>query len=468
MSNYGKITKQELNPILVQELEQTGSDVTKLKKDVTDVSTQLANTDQQVISKGRQLNKDTAQSTRNTRTTIPFISVIDDDGMVGVITKLKPLMQSRNIPCGVALMGNSTVITNEDYRQQIVDLQNNDGWEVLSHTMEHGNLNQMTDQEIENDCVNYLNLMNGYGLNVKSIAYPWGQRGNLDIISKYYVAGFDTSNTHNSKPIDPYRIHRYALGSSMPAGQDTLAFFKGVIDSAITNNRWLVFMTHVDYPGNDMQIIQDVLDYAIAQGVKIGTPNEGLRHFAPIVYSGDRTNGDYYSIEQNGVIRTNKYLLNERLSTLLETDPPRTTTQTTYREVTGWSVGDGIVITHNAPTGYQYQVFMRTGINVNIWVRKWDGSAWRPWYKQINEQPQIVYTMPARTLTPGQTQNVTVTDSSIIATDMHIARPSGGLENGITWNVYSEGSGALRIRLQNISASDVTLAERTWVIKRLS
>jgi peptidoglycan/xylan/chitin deacetylase (PgdA/CDA1 family) len=412
---------------------------------IASAESNLASNTSQLIKKSQQLNKGILQASRNTQTTIPLTLFVDDDGNTGVITKLKDLFRSRGVPCSVALIGNSPVVTNEDYRNQLLDLQNNDGWEILSHTMAHINLSTSTNEQQEQDCIDYLNLMNGYGFNVKSIAYPWGQYGNKDIISKYFEAGFDTANTYNNAALDPYKIHRYALGSSMPAGEDTLAFFQGVIDGAIANKRLIVFMTHCDYPGNDMQIITDVLDYAITQGLKIGTPNEALRYFAPIIYSGDMTNGSFYAVRQNGKIQTNRYHLQHNISleTITNATEPSyfaegvSSRVFTTPQSTGFPTSNGGTLIVNKilnQYSYAHQLWYPTDRDYFYIRRANDDTTWKAWKRNLIES--------------DKTHSLLATDS-VTEASLPSAFPLGeslGLVTG-----WSLGNGTLK--MYNVGAS---------------
>ena len=92
----------------------------------------------------------------NTRRSInlikPLVSFIDDDGQAGILTKLKPLFTARNIPIGIALTSFCDVISDPLSRAEILDLQNNYGWEILGHSMLHDNMGLYTPEQVESDC----------------------------------------------------------------------------------------------------------------------------------------------------------------------------------------------------------------------------------------------------------------------------------------------------------------------------
>lgn len=425
-----------------------------------------------------QINKGDFQSSRNVEILRPLVTFIDDDGSNGVLTKVKPLFTSRNVPIGIAVKGDSPIIIDENKRAEIVELQNDYGWEILSHTMNHMDMAESSREDVENDFKTFITKFSEYGLNVKSIAYPWGRVGDkVDIVSKYFRAGFGTgANTNKRESLRDYNINRYGLGSNMSSGMTTFEQFKTLIDSVKSNNEWLVFMTHADYTDNDMQLIEDVLDYVISQGIEIVTPNEGLRVFGSVVASGNRTvETKYFNIKSEGVIDTNAYILTKTVPTKIEDAPPEINEDLSKDiasinsfKAMNWSVGNGIVVEHLYADGWEYQTFYKSGGRIRMYLRKWDGAKWGAWEKVTTSPNNINYTITARTIPAFSSVDVTVYDNTIRASHHHIAQPVGVLEQGITWQCWAHGNQALKIRLTNVTDASIDIAERVWNIARLS
>src|SRR5699024_2398021 len=96
------------------------------------------------------------------------------------------------------------------------------------------------------------------------------------------ISGNDSLNNY---PLDNFRVMRVALGSYAEDGKDTLAHHKSVIDKAISENSWVIFMTHVWAHGSEGdKLLADVIDYAQSKSVNIVNLDEGLEIF------GDRLN----------------------------------------------------------------------------------------------------------------------------------------------------------------------------------
>lgn len=424
----------------------------------------------QLADTAKRTNKRYVQSARNRQNLRPLVTFIDDDGFDGVLTKLKPMFTSRGVPMGLALRGDAPVVVDPVKRAAIKDLQDNYGWEIQSHTMAHMDIELSTRQEVENDCKTFLETFNSYGFDVTSIVYPWGKIGDkYDIISKYFIAGYGTGNGYHTATSTPrdYNLYRYGLGSNMSAGMTTLAEFQGLVDTVKANNGWLILMTHCDYTDNDMQLITDVLDYVIAQGIEIVTPNEGFRTFGSLVQSGN-PGTDGFNIKPHGVVVSDKYHMIKKPVDLtkLETDPPTTVNEIEVANVSGWSLGNGIVTTYNYAQGWQYQEFRKTGTSGLLYMRKWTGTAWKAWEQVITALPSLTFTLVSRTINANSVSEYTLYDSSLLSTDTHVAQPVGDIEAGLVWQCWSHGNGAMKIRIHNTTAAAITTTDRQWKIAR--
>ena len=403
---------------------------------------------------------------RNTEASRALVSFIDDDGADAVLSVLKPLFVAKGVPCALSIPGNSSLVTDPAKRAEVKALQDDNGWEVLSHTMAHTNLTTMTDAEIEADCQTFLETFTGYGLHVNSISYPWGaiNAAQYPIISKYFVAGFDTGTLDNTATATKdYAIHRRALGTSMTAGLDTLAEFQALIDAAVVGDYWLVFMMHSGVEGFDSTLVGQVIDYVLASEVEIVGPSDALRVFGSVVQSGAHT-ASYFDIKPGGHISTNRYSMTS-IVTRAEADAPLATSQPEQNiaVAASWTLGGGVVVEGTYANGYQYQIFNCTdGIAHR---RRWNGTAWGAWRRYLVARADVSYTNAARTLAAGATLDVVVYNAALISTDAHVAHPTGTLEAGIMWTCWSHGNGAAIIRMYNSTAAEVTTAQRVWTIQ---
>ena len=161
--------------------------------------------------------------------------------------------------------------------------------------------------------------------------------GKLDkqTVNKQIFYGYSATGGNNIAMIT---TSKELVGSNMSINYPTLNDLKTLVDEAIANNYWLVFMTHCDYVGNDMQMIVDLLDYIASKPINIVAPSVGTKEFCSLIQS---NNFDNSSV--NNICRTYSP------STKLETDPPiksRDNAINTFA-VSGWSIGNGIVFEFN-------------------------------------------------------------------------------------------------------------------------
>lgn len=213
----------------------------------------------------------------------PLIAFIDDDGRDEVLTTLKPLFLSKNIPCGLAVFGRSAIIVDTTKRATTLELQNTYGWEILSHTFSHKALTTLTDEEVENECIQYFSTFGGYGFEVSEVVYPNGLTGDKEeIMSKYYRYGYLAGGQNvehqyyrefnNAKNTNDFGLWRKSIGSY---DSYTLKEHKDLIDLIKVNNGRLVYMTHAaSTTVEGWQMLEDVIDYILEQDIEVVTPLE--------------------------------------------------------------------------------------------------------------------------------------------------------------------------------------------------
>ena len=232
----------------------------------------------------------------------PLLSFVDDDGKAGVYTKWLNIIQSKNIPISVCIptnyVGNAGYMTWE----QIKDLQDTYGCEVLSHTQSHRNISAFeTNKAWIEELKKSKEILISNGLNVRGFAYPNGsfyatKEGLVDgtensywMTALFYDYAITTLNTINTCPLKNgnMAIDRAAIGCYQSTGYETLDDLKAKVDETIASNGWLVLMTHVDdanHTEEDTQDISDLIDYVQGLGtIDIVTVSEGFEIFGNVV-----------------------------------------------------------------------------------------------------------------------------------------------------------------------------------------
>jgi len=139
---------------------------------------------------------------------------------------------------------------------QIQTLQNSQGWEIGSHTVDHRCLassaaqdpddcqrTQLTAAQVDTELSQSKNTLAANGINATDFAPPYGDYNNavLAQVAKYYATlrGFQDQN-NNIWPYDDYLLNDVTVQE----GTNTVANIESRIDQAIASNQWLVLTFH--------------------------------------------------------------------------------------------------------------------------------------------------------------------------------------------------------------------------------
>jgi peptidoglycan/xylan/chitin deacetylase (PgdA/CDA1 family) len=141
---------------------------------------------------------------------------------------------------------------------QLQALQNTDGWEIGSHTVNHDCLassaaqdpsdcqtNALTTTQVDAELANSKSALAANGINATDFAPPYGDYNNnvLAQIAKYYASMRQFKNAANNANVWPYSDY-YLQDTVVQQTTDTVADIEADINNAITNNQWLVLTFH--------------------------------------------------------------------------------------------------------------------------------------------------------------------------------------------------------------------------------
>jgi peptidoglycan/xylan/chitin deacetylase (PgdA/CDA1 family) len=335
----------------------------------------------------------------------PLVTFIDDDGKPEVWTRLKPIFESRGVPCTLGIV--STWIDTDTFmtKEQVLELQNRLGWEIASHGRTHIEMGTVTDPNvIYNEIVLSKKELLEMGFNVRNLVYPFGQRNVTlkAVANKYYNFGVNTNKQTlvpdtNVFPFqDNFELVRTALGS-YGAENMTYEFYKSAVDKAISENSWLIFMVHVSkQDAMQDQYLAQTIDYIISQGVKIVNLNDGMQYY------GDRLNIEgFLKIDKNNKIASEKMVISVSDTTIMSASDADNIskiksdysknhilyTKITYSNATGFpenapgTLITDLSITENGYVRQTYHVYLTN----NMYSRKTkaDGT-WTTWKRITN------------------------------------------------------------------------------------
>ena len=196
------------------------------------------------------------------------ISFTFDDGLASTFTQAQPTLAKYGLTgtdyvisgcVGMSTAPNTCRANNDTTYMtwaQIQTLQNLNGWEIGSHTVDHRCLassatqdpddcqrTQLTPAQVDTELSQSKATLATNGVNAVDFAPPYGDYSNavLAQIAKYYqtMRGFKDQNT-NVWPYDDYLLNDVTPLETT----DTVASIESKIDTAIANNSWLVLTFH--------------------------------------------------------------------------------------------------------------------------------------------------------------------------------------------------------------------------------
>lgn len=252
----------------------------------------------------------------------PCLTFCFDGGYQAEYTNILPVFEAKGIK-GTSYVQTSVIGGSESGQPimteaQILELQNLYGWEIGSHSVNHPSLPSLTEANIEYELSESKRVLEELGCEITGIAYPVGDFDErvLKLTRKYYKYGVITSTggTINYMPTNTYKLIRYSL-------TQTLAQLKTGIDNSIASNAWMIIYMHgFQVDAEKLQLVQDVIDYAISVNIDIVTAKEGYERRANKIDIGfqgvnrwasdDQTydyNGKYFYISAEGQLKSNMF-----------------------------------------------------------------------------------------------------------------------------------------------------------------
>jgi len=142
---------------------------------------------------------------------------------------------------------------------QLQTLQNTDGWEVGSHTVDHdclassaqtdpddcANAQPLTTAQVDTELAGSQSALAAHGINATDFAPPYGDYNNnvLAQIAKYYATMRQFKNDAGNTNVWPYSDY-FLQDMTVQQKTDPVSTIKTAIDNAITNKQWLVLTFH--------------------------------------------------------------------------------------------------------------------------------------------------------------------------------------------------------------------------------
>lgn len=201
------------------------------------------------------------------------ISFTFDDGLQSTYTEAAPILSEYGLTgtdyviTGPTCIGQATTPNNcaangdRAYMTwaQVQALQNTDGWEIGSHTVDHdclassgetdpgdcANPSPLTTAQVDAELANSQSTLASEGINATDFAPPYGDYNNnvMAQIAKYYASMRQFKNAADNANVWPYSDY-YLQDITAQQGTTPVSTLETDINNAITNKQWLTLTFH--------------------------------------------------------------------------------------------------------------------------------------------------------------------------------------------------------------------------------
>ena len=429
--------------------------------------------------KNRSLDKQPITNLNTSNTKAALNTFIDDDGAAQVLTKLKPLSEKHGVPFTIALIGsfieNGTGVTPE----QAIELQEDLGWEIASHQYNHIRLDETNDVNILLEELKYSKeYLRSFGLRVNNMVYPFGRQNKQikDMTSQYYNCGVGTNDGTNQTPVSTYNLRRIAFPHA--SANNSLQWYKDVVDNAIANKEWLIWMLHCSQSVHDsqnQQILDDLIAYMNNKNLETVTLQEGLERFGNMFSTSDEEL--YIAVDGKNNMVNHKFLPINQTTGLPEVDGLTKPNEfEVLKETTTSIVGtargtmplnaNGTLTTIVGSTNDMVYQFYYPTTNRIFYRHSQNADSWREWIEISTKKDTINFKTNPQTIQPNTSIRIPVTNSAILLKDMNILNALKAFPSVLIWSYNIHGDGIMYINILNTSNNIYELPELDWEINR--
>ena len=242
-----------------------------------------------------------------------IVSFISDDLYMADYTK-KDWFKA--LGCAYTIPVVCSRINSEGYPtlEQVLELQNDYGYEIASHTFNHVDLTNQTDEVMEEELKSSFEFLNKNGLRCENFMIPFGGYNNkvLAVASKYYRSTRSSEEDYNSIGLDTTRIKSFWIDRYKTTdleGQKTR------VDNAFENGLWLIFSMHTGSMEESefTDMVKPLIEYINSKNIPIMTVSKALDYFqnpievSSITSAGVRTR--HFYINAKGEIKSDEISL---------------------------------------------------------------------------------------------------------------------------------------------------------------
>ena len=324
------IREQTQNGDLAPEIAQARQGKATLGDNLNSIKSDLAQTDDKLNVRNWELNSKARQQKG-------FTIFRSDDGRIEELTVAFPIFQSKGVPLNIAVVSDWVGNNNFLSQEQLLELQNKYGWEILSHSKTHPTTSagktlipDLPESEARREFEESKNDLIRMGLNVQSYAHVGGQYKTRDrrLTREYYRSAMVSDRGRfgglNKLPLESHELKTYWLDpTSVPLRTYLEQYDKATairmalegayeaIDRANAEGGIAIIGTHFQHINDPdyEEMFRDAIDYAKSK-TKVSTLRDALNNTGNIIEVGDyassvredRQGGGHFVVAANGFI----------------------------------------------------------------------------------------------------------------------------------------------------------------------
>lgn len=169
---------------------------------------------------------------------VPLLTFIFDDGNETDYSVARGIFEAEGAVACSAVVTDRVDQPGFLKAGQLVELQEQ-GWEILSHTVSHPRLNELTDERLEFELSQSRARLEALGVSVKNLVYPMNMNNDRvrTVARRYYRSSRGGTNQLNTGTTDPYWLKSFRIAP-------TLEQMKPLVDQAHAERRWLIIYLH--------------------------------------------------------------------------------------------------------------------------------------------------------------------------------------------------------------------------------
>lgn len=207
-----------------------------------------------------------------------LITLAFDDGPISVYENALPILRASGHKTTQYIVTDYTSFPGYMSPSQVAEMFA-EGHEIGSHSLNHADLTSLTPEEINYQLAESKRILESYGFDVRSLAYPFGYNNSLIkqlLAQNGYESGRATIEGVNVKNGDPYALKVMSILVNTP-----LSAVKSEIDQALADKSWLILLFHqINYEGNKYSATPETLfaitNYLNQKQAEVVTVSEGV------------------------------------------------------------------------------------------------------------------------------------------------------------------------------------------------